>query len=102
MLVDFADLSLHATGAMESLLEGVKALGRQIELRIKLEDENFEALVGDHTSKVIVYDSLISQADYDINKAKKQINSELLPRSNDLDEILLSLKSKIENQKNSV
>lgn len=40
MFIDFAELSMMATGAMESLIEGVKAFGRQIEDRLKMENEN--------------------------------------------------------------
>lgn len=55
MFLDFAELSVMATGAMESLIEGVKAFGRQIEGRLSQENENFDVLLADHTSKVIYY-----------------------------------------------
>jgi hypothetical protein len=56
---------------------------------IELTNYKFEAMLAGHTSKAIAYQSLISQADYDISKGKKSMNSELIPRSNDLDDVLL-------------
>ena len=40
LFIDFAELSMMATGAVDTLIEGLKAFGRQIEDRLKLEDEN--------------------------------------------------------------
>lgn len=53
--MDFAEISMEISGAMESLFEGIRSFGRQIEDRMELENENFEGLLADHTSKVIAY-----------------------------------------------
>jgi hypothetical protein len=37
MWIEFAELSMMASGAIESLIEGVKAFGRQIEERLQAE-----------------------------------------------------------------
>lgn len=39
MFFEFAEVSLRATGAVDSLLEGIRAFGRQIEDRLDEENE---------------------------------------------------------------
>lgn len=52
--------------------------------------------MGDHNARRIQYESLVNEAQLAINRDKKKLVSEYVPRSNELDEILLSLKSKME------
>ncbi|KAM3137248.1 hypothetical protein pb186bvf_010618 [Paramecium bursaria] len=102
MVIDLAEVTLKVTGAVDSLVEGVKAFGRQIEERLRLENETWEAVEGEHNAKVIALQSHINQAEFDINREKKVLNQELIPRTLDLDDILLNLKAKIEDNKQSV
>lgn len=53
MVIDLAEVTLKVTGAVDSLVEGVKAFGRQIEERLRLENETWEAVEGEHNAKVI-------------------------------------------------
>ncbi|CAK92036.1 unnamed protein product (macronuclear) [Paramecium tetraurelia] len=93
-VVDLAEVSMRVTGAIDSLRDGVKAFGRQIEERLKLENTQWEAVEGEHNAKVISLSSQANQAEFDINREKKVLNSELIPRLHELDDILLGLKAK--------
>lgn len=87
LVLDFAELTMRVTGAVDSLVEGVKAFGRQIEDRLKLENTQWEAVSGEHNSKVISLSSSINQAEFDINREKKVLSQELIPRVAELDDV---------------
>lgn len=88
MFLDFAEVTMRVTGAVDSLVDGVKAFGRQIETRLKLENESWEAVDAEHNAKIISLQSQINQAEFDINREKKVLNQELIPRTQELDDVL--------------
>ncbi|CAD8089210.1 unnamed protein product [Paramecium primaurelia] len=94
LVIDLAEVTMRVTGAVDSLTEGVKAFGRQIEERLNLENTQWEVIEGEHNAKVISLSSQANQAEFDINREKKVLNSELIPRIQELDDILLGLKAK--------
>ncbi|CAK82783.1 unnamed protein product (macronuclear) [Paramecium tetraurelia] len=94
MVIDLAEVTMRVTGAVDSLVEGVKAFGRQIEERLNLENTQWEVVESEHNAKVISLSSQANQAEFDINREKKVLNSELIPRLHELDDILLGLKAK--------
>lgn len=53
MVIDLAEVTMRVTGAVDSLVEGVKAFGRQIEERLKLENTQWEVVESEHNAKVI-------------------------------------------------
>ena len=91
MVIDLAEVTMRVTGAVDSLVEGVKAFGRQIEERLKLENTQWEVVEGEHNAKVISLSSQANQAEFDINREKKVLNSELIPRLQELDDVFLFL-----------
>jgi hypothetical protein len=85
---------------VDTLIETLQAFGREMDEKLKNEKEiviiiirlfKFDSLLGDHTSKILALESLVNQADLDINREKKRLNTELGPRSEDLDEVKINI-----------
>lgn len=88
----------QVSGSVDVLIDVMKAFGRQIESKLKAEQEQvifylisnqFDAIQGDHVSKGLQLESMVNQAEIDVNRDKKRLNQELIPRSSDLDDVFL-------------
>ncbi|CAK60879.1 unnamed protein product (macronuclear) [Paramecium tetraurelia] len=93
MMFEFAQLEMHASGAVDILIEVLKAFGRQQEDRLNEENTIWQNRLGDHNARRIQYESLVTEGGLAINRDRKKLTQEYEPRKEELNEILTTLKT---------